>query len=157
MVEDVGGILDFEAVGRTSQVSGTIEISGSTITAASFEVDIASISSDDGRRDNQFVGPIMNAPEFPTATFTLTQPIEFGTVPADGESVGASASGELTLRGTTNGVTFTVDAQLVGNQIELVGAIEVLFSDYGIDNPSNALAQVRDEGLVEVRLFLASS
>ena len=157
VVEDVGEIFDFEAVGRTSQVTGMIEIIGSTITTATFEVDIASITSDDGRRDNQFVGPIMNAAEFPTATFILTQPIEFGTAPSEGEPVSASAQGELTLRGRTNAVTFAVDAQLVGNQIELVGAIDVLFSDYGIDNPSNALAQVRDEGLVEVQLFLASS
>jgi polyisoprenoid-binding protein YceI len=74
-------------------------------------------------------------------------------VPAEGEPVSASASGQLTLRGATNAVTFPVDAQLVGDRIELVGAIDVLFSDYGIDNPSNPLVKVRDEGLVEVQLF----
>jgi len=154
VVEDLGEILDFEAVGRTSQVTGTIEVSGSMVTAANFEVDIASITSDDSRRDSRFSGAIMNSFEFPTATLTLAQPIELGVPPAEAQPQMATAIGELTLHGVTNAVTFPVEAQLTGNQIELVAAIDVIFADYGIANPSNPLAKVRDEGLVEVRLFL---
>lgn len=156
VVEDVGDVLDFEAVGRTSQVTGSIEIGGSSVTAGSFEVDIASMTSGDSRRDGQFVGPIMNATEFPTATFALTEPIELSTLPSGGEAVSATATGELMLRGATNAVTFPVQAQLLGTRIELVGSIDVLFSDYGIDNPSNPLVEVRDEGKVEVLLMLAA-
>ena len=38
---------------------------------------------------------------------------------------------------------------------ELVATIAVLFSDYGLNNPSNAFVTVRDEGLVEVSLTLS--
>ena len=31
----------------------------------------------------------MSADEFPTATFTLTEPIELGAIPADGEQITA--------------------------------------------------------------------
>ncbi len=154
VVEDLRGLQDFEAVGRTEQVSGTIEIAGTTISAASFEVDIASITSDDSRRDGQFTGPIMSASEFPTATLTLTAPIELGEVPAAGAPVSAEATAELTLRGATNQVSFPINAQILGDQIEIVASIDVLFSDYGIDNPSNPFVIVRDEGKVEVRLLL---
>ena len=78
----------------------------------------------------------MSADEFPTATFVLTQPIELGAVPADGEQITASATGDLTLRGVTNEVTFDVTAQANGELIGVLGSIPVLFSDYGIDNPS---------------------
>lgn len=158
VVEDLRGIQDFEAVGRTSDVTGSVEIEGTAVTGGSFEVDVASIESDDGRRDTEFRGfAVMNAPEFPTATLTLTEPIDFGTVPAPGTPVSATATGELTLRGETNPVTFPVDAQLLDGQIEIVGSIDVLFSDYGIANPSNAFVSVRDEGKVEVRLLLSKS
>lgn len=153
VVEDLGEVLDFEAVGRTDQITGTIEISGDTVTAGSFEVDIATITSDDGRRDAQFVGPIMNAAEFPTATLVLTSPL---AIAPTGVSQ-ATATGDLTLRGVTQPVQFPVDAQLINGQIEVVASIDVLFSDYGIANPSNPLASVRDEGKVEVRLLLSPS
>ncbi len=154
VVEDLRGIQDFEAVGRTEEVTGTVEITGTTITEAAFEVDVAAIASDDGRRDSQFRGAIMNAAEFPTAAFVLGEPIELGSPPEPGSPVSTTATGELTLRGVTNVVTFPVDAQLLEGRIEIVGSIDVLFSDYGIDNPSNAVVTVRDEGKVEVRLLL---
>lgn len=154
VVEDLRGIQDFEAVGRTDQVAGSLDITGTTVSAASFEVDIASITSDDSRRDGQFTGPIMNASEFPTATLTLTEPIELDGIPDAGSAVATTATGELTLRGVTNPVDVAINAQILGSQIEIVASIDVLFSDYGIDNPSNPFVTVRDEGKVEVRLVL---
>ena len=91
----------------------------------------------------------MSADEFPTATFTLTQPIELGAVPADGDEITASATGDLTLRGVTNSVTFDVTAQADGQLIGVLGSIPVLFSDYGIDNPSFGGVTTEDNGLVE--------
>ncbi len=157
VVEDLRGVQDFEAVGRTEEITGTVEITGTTITDAGFEVDVASITSDDGRRDSQFSGAIMNAADFPTADFVLTEPIELGSQPEPGSAINATATGELTLRGETNAVSFPVDAQLLDGRIEIVGSIAVLFSDYGIDNPSNPVVTVRDEGEVEVRLLLDKS
>ncbi|MGI9594761.1 MAG: YceI family protein [Acidimicrobiales bacterium] len=154
VVEDLGSIQDFEAVGRTTEITGSVDIGGTTITAASFEVDVATITSDDDRRDGQFRGDVMNSTEFPTATLVLTEPIELGSIPSAGTQVSTDATGELTLRGASNAVTFPIEAQLLGDQIEIVGSIDVLFSDYGIDNPSNPFVSVRDEGKVEVRLLL---
>jgi hypothetical protein len=67
--------VDTEAVGRTNQITGSLTIDGTEVTEAEFVVDVASISSDESRRDGQFRGRIMTTSEFPTAVFTLTTPI----------------------------------------------------------------------------------
>lgn len=155
VVEDLGSIQDFEAVGRTGDITGSIDIEGTTITAGSFEVDVASIVSDDERRDRAFQGgDVMDAANFPSATLVLTEPIEVGNIPDPGAAIAASAAGELTLRDTTNPVEVDVQAQLLDGEIEIVASVDVVFSDYGIANPSNAFVSVRDEGKVEVLLRL---
>lgn len=146
--ENLFGV-DAEAVGRTDRITGSLTIDGTTVTAADFEVDVASIESDDGRRDGQFRGSVMSTDEFPTATFSLTQPIELGVEPGDGAQVIATAGGDLTLRGVTNPVTFEVTAQQDGGRIGVLGNIPVTFADYGIANPSRPGISTEDHGLLE--------
>lgn len=148
-VEEVLAGVNTTAVGRSNEISGLMTIAGASIPVVDIEVQVASITSDESRRDGAFTGRIMSADEFPTATFSLTQPIELGTIPTDGEQVSASATGNLTLRGVTNEVTFDVTAQANGQLIGVLGSIPVLFSDYGIDNPSFAGVTTEDNGLVE--------
>jgi polyisoprenoid-binding protein YceI len=148
-VEEILFGVNTTAVGRTNQVTGSLTIDGSTVSAVDFSVDVASITSDEDRRDNQFRGRIMSADEFPTATFVLTQPIELGVEPTDGVEVQSSATGELTLRGVTNPVTFDVTAKQDNGLIGVQGAIPVLFEDYGIANPSGSGITTEDNGLVE--------
>ena len=80
---------DAEAVGRSEGVTGEVTIEGTTVTDATFEVDMTTFESGESRRDGQFEGRIMEVDEFPTATFVLTEPIELGAVPADGEEITA--------------------------------------------------------------------
>ena len=44
--------------------------------------------------------------------FALTQPIELGRVPAEGETIAAMAMGDLTLHGVTRGVSIPLEGQL---------------------------------------------
>lgn len=143
-----------EAVGRTGAVTGTMEVAGATVTAAGFEVDLRTVTSDQSRRDDQFQGRIMDTARHPTATFELTEPIVLGAVPADGEEVSVEATGDLTLRGTTRPVTFTLLARRNGGAVEVNGTIPIAFGDYGIPNPSFGPASVGDEGELEVLLVL---
>ena len=156
-VEEILAGVNTTAVGRSSEISGLLTIDGTTATVVDIEVPVETITSDDTRRDGQLRGRIMSADEFPTATFTLTEPIEFGTIPTGDETVTATATGELTLRGVTNPVTFEVTAQTTGGRIGVLGSIPVLFSDYGIDNPSNGIVTTEDNGLVEFVLVFDRS
>ena len=148
MKEIINGF-DTEGVGETDQITGELVIEGTTVTAASFTVDMTTFESDSSRRDGQFDGRIMSVDQFPTATFVLTEPIEFGAVPADGEQITAEATGELTLRGVTNPVTFDLVAQTSEGRIGVLGDIPVVFADYEIPNPSFGTISTEDNGLLE--------
>jgi polyisoprenoid-binding protein YceI len=140
------------AAARTKEVTGTLTIEGTTVTKADISVDLASVTSTDaagGRRDDQFRGRIMNTDQFPTATFTLTEPIDLAPVPKNGVGKKYSATGELTLHGTTKTVTIPINAKRVGNLIAIQGITDITFSDYGIDNPSGGPASVGDSGRLE--------
>ena len=141
--------VDTEAVGRTNEITGALTIDGTTVTDAEFVVDVASITSDEGKRDGQFRGRIMSTDEFPTATFTLTEPIELGSEPTEGLEVVTRATGELTLRGVTNPVEFELSAKLENNRIGVLGSIPVVFADYSIANPSFGGITTEDHGLLE--------
>ncbi|MGB0112207.1 MAG: YceI family protein, partial [Ilumatobacteraceae bacterium] len=101
-VEEVLAGVNTTAVGRSNEIDAVLSIDGTTATAIEVVVPIDTISSDDGRRDGQFHGRIMNASEFPNASFTLTEPIDFGSVPTGDDTITASATGDLTFRGVTN-------------------------------------------------------
>jgi polyisoprenoid-binding protein YceI len=146
--------VDTEGVGRTDGVEGTLSLDGSLLTAVEFTVDVASITSDDGRRDNQFRGRIMAADEYPTATFTLTDAIDLGTEAVEGATVAVDIVGDLTMRGVTRQVTASVEARLDEGRIGIVGSIPVVFTDFGIVDPSLPGIVVEPDGLVEFVLVL---
>jgi polyisoprenoid-binding protein YceI len=144
-----------EGVGRTSTVTGQLTAAGTTISAAEFSVDMASIRSDQSQRDNQFRTRIMDVARFPTATFELTAPIDLGSLPADQQQVPVKATGDLTLRGTTKPVTMDLTARRNNGHLEVTGSLSVVFADWGIPNPSFGPASTADNGLLEVLLVFA--
>ena len=154
-VEEVLSGVNTTATGRTTEVTGGATITGTTLEAAEFTVDVASITSDQSRRDNQFRGNIMETDTFPTASFTLTQPVELAGVPAEGEVVTATATGDLLLHGVTRPVTFDLQAFVSGGKITATGAIPIVFADYDIDNPSTGFVSTEDNGLLEFLLVMA--
>lgn len=146
---------DAEATGTAHGISGTAEITGSTVASVDVEVDMTTFESDESRRDGQFEGRIMNTSEFPTATFTRTDPIDLGSVPVDGEEITVDITGELTMHGVTNEVTFELTAKLSGSTFAANATIPITFSDYDIDDPSGGPATVGADGELELLLVFA--
>jgi polyisoprenoid-binding protein YceI len=146
---------DAEAVGRTSKVTGTMTVTGSTINTVDLSVDMTSVSSDRSQRDNQFRNRIMDTSSFPTSTFKLTTPIDLGTVPTDATPVTVQATGMLTLRDTTKPVTFNVSAQRNGATINVQGAIPINFSEWKIPSPSIGPVTTQDHGELELLVVFA--
>jgi len=140
------------AVGRTDQVTGSLSLAGTTVSAATFAVDMASVTTDQPRRDGQFRDAIMDTARFPTATFTLTQPIGLTGIPAVGQTITASATGDLTLRGVTRSVTFDLRARPTDGGVDVSGSIPVTFTDWSIPSPSFGPASVEDAGEIEFLL-----
>ncbi len=97
----------------------------------------------------------MATSEFPTATFVLTKPADFSTVPADKTQVDVELTGDLTLRGNTKSVTVTTQARRNGANIEVTGSIPIVFDDWGIPNPSGGPASTADNGILEFFVVFA--
>jgi polyisoprenoid-binding protein YceI len=151
--ESISGF-DTTANGRSQAITGTMIASGTTITSGEFTVDMTTFKSDESRRDEQFNTRVMDVATYPSSTFVLTQPIDFGAIPPDGGSVTASATGDLTLHGTTKSVTFDVQGTFKNGLVGILGQIPVVFADYGIPAPSFGPVKTEDNGLLEFVLIM---
>ena len=146
------------AVGRTGAITGHLTISGTTVTAAAFTVQMATIKSDESERDAQFRGRIMDTAAYPTGTLALTKPIALGTLPAVGVVRGYTAVADLTLHGQTRPVTFPLSAERTPSEIEVSGSIPILFSNWDIPNPSfTGFVTTQNHGVLEFLLKFARS
>ncbi|MCJ7438589.1 MAG: YceI family protein, partial [Acidimicrobiia bacterium] len=155
--EELAGIGAQTAFGRTPDVSGTMVIDGTTASEVDIEADLTTLESDEPFRDGTLGDQALETGRFPTATFMLTEPIDFGTVPAAGETVKVNASGKLTLHGLTRDVTIPLDAKLVNDVIVVTGQIDIAFADYGIEKPvSLRVLSIEDRGVMELQLFFTN-
>lgn len=146
------------AVGRTSAVAGTLTVSGTRVTRASFTVAMGRVRSDEARRDHQFRSRIMDTSRYPAARFALAEPIALPSVPAVGGAANARAHGRLTLRGVTRDVTFPVRARRGTQVLQVDGSIPVRFGRWSIPNPSiGGFVKTEDHGVLEFHLTLRRS
>ena len=151
--ETLGSIGANTAVGRTSQVSGSLVLDGTAITSVDVTASVADLQSDNENRDRQLQRQALQTAQFSTATFKLTSPIELGTAPADGETITTTATGELTLHGVTKTVEIPIEARLSGDVATVAGSIDILFADYDIDQPTSFLVlSIEDHGTMEFQL-----
>jgi polyisoprenoid-binding protein YceI len=142
------------AVGRTPDVSGTLTLQDTTVTTVEVTANVATLKSNDDRRDGQLHRQALETDRFPTATFKLTQPIELGTAPAEGKAVSVTAIGDLTLHGQTKSVQIPLQAKRAGGVIAVTGSLEITFADFGIAKPTSFLVlSVQDHGTLELQLF----
>ena len=148
-----GGVDESTVVGRTTGVAGSIELRGAALVAATMEIEMATLRTDDSHRDSH-AREALNTKEFPLAVFTLVEPVELPPEVLEGESFSGSAVGDLTIKGVTNRREFAIEAQFVGDTIVVIGSTDVVFSDYGVTAPtSRAVISVEDHGIMEFQLF----
>ncbi|HLX35762.1 MAG TPA: YceI family protein [Candidatus Limnocylindrales bacterium] len=151
--EQLAGIGGNTAVGRTSSVTGTLTLSGTQITAVDVTADLTTLASDDPQRDGQLGRQGIQTDQFPTAEFKLTQPIDLGSLPADGQTISATATGDLTLHGVTKSVQIAVSATLSSGIVTVDGSLQIQFADFGIEAPTSFhVLSVDDHGVMEFQL-----
>lgn len=142
------------AVGRTTDVTGSLEFDGENITAVEIEVDLTTLKSDDSRRDNQLGRRGLQTRTFPTATFILTTPIPIGEVPQEGVLVSATAIGKLTFHGVTQEVAIDLEGQLINGLVVIVGSTPISLPDYDIEPPvGRSVLSVSEDGTLEFQVI----
>lgn len=144
-----------EAVGRTHDITGSVDISDRTVVAGSFTVDLGTMRSDSAQRDAAFRGRIMDVAKWPTAEFVLGERIYLEDAARRGAVLEGTLMGTLRMRGRAMEVAFETEAALLGDgRISLVARYVAPFAAWGITNPSQPGVIVREEALLEVQLVL---
>ena len=151
--EELARIGSATAVGRTSDVTGTLEFDGATITAVEVMANLQGLRSDDDRRDGQLERQALETGAFPEATFVLAEPITVEGDPASGDPIEATAMGSLTIHGVTNPVELALTGQLVDGNVIVVGSTDILLADYDIEQPESMMVlSVAEEATMELQL-----
>lgn len=141
------------AVGRSPAVTGTMSIEGTTVAAVNVEVDTTKLKSSSGLRDGRIRTLGLETVKFPTASFSLTNPVEVPGSLTPGVATTLDATGDLTLHGVTKPVTLALTACWTGTVVRVDGSTPILMADYAISPPSiGGIVSVDDHGVLEFQL-----
>ncbi len=142
------------AVGRTSDVTGTIVVTGDRVTSAAFGIDLTTIKVD-GKAQPQ-VAASLDTAAHPRALVTLTRPVSLGPGFVGGATISERSAGMLTVDGESHPVTVSWSARRAGTLLEAAGSIPVTFSTWRIGQPSGFgfLGSVAGHGVAEFLLIL---
>jgi len=156
--ETLAGIGATTAVGRTSDVTGTLQFDGNAITSVEITANLTTLASDKSMRDGQLRTQAIETNRYPKATFSLTSPIQIGEVPADGETVTQTITGELTLHGVSRTIELKVEGVMQNGQLVVVGSTVIQFADYNIKQPSSvAVVSIEGQGTMELQLVFTKA
>jgi polyisoprenoid-binding protein YceI len=144
-----------DAVGRTSDVTGSIMIveagDGAQLSAGEIAIDTTTIASDEDRRDDRLRTEGLQTDQFPTATFTLTQPVDDPAAALGGTATDLTLVGDLTLHGVTKSVEIPAQAVLADGTIQVAGSLTFPLADFQITAPNvgGFIISIADEGALE--------
>ncbi len=155
-IDEILSGADFTAVGRSSGVGGSVTIAGGSIDEAQIAVDLVGLTSDSRIRDEQLKRQALETTKFPTACFSLSEPIVIDALPADGDALSVDASGSLHIHGVDQPVTIALEATVSEGLLFVVGSTDVALADFDIEKPSApSVADVSDTAVMEFSLVLS--
>lgn len=150
--EELAGVGNSTAVGRSPEVGGWVIFEGGAVTSAYVEVDLSELVSDDSRRDDRVRDQLGTAT---TATFELEERIQLPEVPPVGEVIELTAPGTLTVRDTANDAEVQLQAAVTETGLLVAGSTAIALADYDVEVPSATIVlSVSDEATLEWQLFL---
>jgi polyisoprenoid-binding protein YceI len=148
-----------DAVGRTSQITGSATFSESkgtvTITAASFNVAVNTLTSDRSMRDEKIHEIGLESSRYPTARFALSTPLTVSASALKGNVAHASVTGTFNIHGISKKETLPVEIGLSGSTFEAVGALTFPWSEFSMTAPSiGGFVNVTEKATMEFDLHL---
>jgi polyisoprenoid-binding protein YceI len=142
-----------EAVGRTTAVTGTMEVAGDTVESVKIEADLTQLTSDEARRDNAIRMRGLESERYPTATLELAEPLQLATTPTQGQEVRGQGTGRLTVHGVTREVELDLQGVWSGSTIQVAGQLPVKMTDYQIEPPRfGPVVGIEDSLAVDLKL-----
>jgi polyisoprenoid-binding protein YceI len=143
--------------GRTPEVTGEVVVAASKLESATFTIDVASITSPESARDNQFRGEdILDTGKFSTAELRVTQPVDVSAVPESGEATTLDVPVNMTIKGVSRDVTAKVNVKRAGAAIVAAGSVPVTWTEFNVTPPDFAgFVTVEPTGTIEFLVNLA--
>ncbi|MCW2545691.1 MAG: YceI-like domain protein [Mycobacterium sp.] len=156
VVEKVaGGLASDTATGRTGDVTGSATVVGTKVTAATFTVNMTTLKSDKSLRDSVLKTVGIQTSKYPTATFTLTNPVALPEI-TPGKIYQVNARGTLQLHGVSKSVSISLQYQQTETGFVVLADVPISMADYSITAPSIAgVVSVDHHGTFEIRVNLA--
>jgi polyisoprenoid-binding protein YceI len=134
----VGKDLPNDAIGRTSDVTGrlVVDAGGGVVRDSSrIVVVVASLKSDQSRRDNFLRRRTLESEKFPNVELVPTALQGLLTPIAPGASRALAVTGELTVHGVTRPTTWQVTARADGSAVVGTATTAFTFKDFALDQP----------------------
>ena len=156
-------------VGRTSNVSGTVDVDLADVTTAKvdFTVDLSTLSTGiDGRDKHMKSAEYLNTEKFPKATFKSTRikVLEGDKALAPGKVTTVELSGDLTIRGVTHPLTTKAFVRFLkgdawsqkmlgpGDILSVSAQFPIKMTDYGMKVPQYIVLKVANEVQINVKV-----
>lgn len=156
--EELANIGATTAVGRTGEITATLEFDGAAITAVEIVADLRTLRSDQSFRDGALRDRGLESDTYPFATFRLTEPIPIDRLPVDEDTLAVTVAGTLDLHGVTNDVQITLAGQYVDGLVVVSGSTEIVLTDYAIEAPTGfRVLSIAEAGLMEFQIVFEQS
>jgi hypothetical protein len=150
--EELAGVGAFTAVGRSPRVEGEVVIDDAVVVSATIRADLQGLVSDNANRDARVRPLFADRP----VVFTLSESVDFGAVPSDGQRVTVVARGVLRIGTVERDVEMALSADVAASRLVVTGSTVITLADYGVSVPSAPVVlSVSDEATIELQLFLS--
>ena len=156
--EELANIGATTAVGRTGEITATLEFDGAAITAVEIVADLRTLRSDQSFRDGALRDRGLESDTYPFATFRLTEPIPIDRLPVSEDTLAVTVAGTLELHGVTNDVQIALAGQYVDGLVVVSGSTEIVLTDYEIEAPTGfRVLSIAEAGLMEFQIVFEQS
>lgn len=150
-----GATVRNQAIGSTSNVTGELVLDAQgKIQPATFTVDLKSLTSDRGPRDNYIRNNGLESNRYPTATFSIKEVKGSPTFKAGAQET-FEIMGPMKVRETERAVTWQVTSSVQDGNIRWNAVLNTKLTDWGINPPVllvRSVAEVDDPFKIEVTL-----
>lgn len=146
-----------EHTGNINLASGQVEVTDGNITAGNFVIDMTSITDtdlEDPEKNAKLVGHLQSddffgVETFPNATFVIKS-----AEVSEAEGATHNITGDLTIKGITNSVTFPATVSIEGDLLTAVGNITFDRSKYDVRYGSDSFFDNLGDGIIKDKVDL---
>ncbi|HLO02544.1 MAG TPA: YceI family protein [Symbiobacteriaceae bacterium] len=125
-----------KAVGTTSAFEGALDLKAGVITGGTVKVDLRTLKSNSGQRDNALTTKFLESNKYPFATFVITG-ME-GDALKEGAMTAVTLKGKMTIHDTEKDLAFKGEGGLTGGLVKLNLQANFKMSEFGITVPNIA-------------------